>query len=351
MDTILFVFGTQGGTAYSVALRLAKFAQESLGVPSKCVSADDLLEQPLPWQGTFVFVVSTTGQGEVPPNMTKLWRTLLRKDMVTLERLNFTIFGLGDSSYPLYNATARKLWERLIQLGARSFCPRGLGDDQDDTGLEFGLSMWSPMLWLCLVNHLLNLHCLNISDAPAFVSQHCIESFNSLRSVDEAVLRSLIFNIAPDSPFDMRSHLVTLLPKLQSLIDSSQSVAQSVAIDSALTQYFDFEMLPSESLTCDPTRIATTTLYPSFHPVTMSQVSNNNNNQSTAPVPCRVRSCRELTAVAAASVGDIDDDTRFRTVVELSLESMDAATQRNISSVHFIVAIPIFPHSSILHQI
>lgn len=35
-----------------------------------------------------------------------------------LETMRFAVFGLGDSGYAKYNATARKLHARLLQLGA-----------------------------------------------------------------------------------------------------------------------------------------------------------------------------------------------------------------------------------------
>lgn len=35
-----------------------------------------------------------------------------------LESMRFAVFGLGDSGYAKYNATARKLHARLLQLGA-----------------------------------------------------------------------------------------------------------------------------------------------------------------------------------------------------------------------------------------
>lgn len=49
-----------------------------------------------------VFVVSTTGQGELPANSLTFWKSLLRKRLNSshLKKLYLTAFGLGDSSYP-----------------------------------------------------------------------------------------------------------------------------------------------------------------------------------------------------------------------------------------------------------
>ncbi len=107
-----------------------------------------------------VFVCSTTGQGETPDNMKArrrgaaradthaqrchnsktcgqtFWRFLLRKDLPadSLETMQFAVFGLGDSSYPIYNAVARRLHARLQDLGAKPVVRLGLGDDQHALG-------------------------------------------------------------------------------------------------------------------------------------------------------------------------------------------------------------------------
>ncbi len=74
----------------------------------------------LPTEKLVVFVVATTGDGDPPANMIKSWRFLLRKDLPpgSLGQLRFTVFGLGDSSYEKFNAMAKKLTQRLLDLGA-----------------------------------------------------------------------------------------------------------------------------------------------------------------------------------------------------------------------------------------
>lgn len=50
------------------------------------------------------------------------------------------MFGLGDSSYPKYNWVGRKLFRRLLALGANPIADRGEGDDQNEYGYDFLLS-------------------------------------------------------------------------------------------------------------------------------------------------------------------------------------------------------------------
>ena len=76
------------------------------------------------------FIISTTGEGEPTDTMKVNWKFLLKKNIPknALENLSFTCFGLGDSTYPLYNAMALKLTQRLKDLGASMFHEISLGD-------------------------------------------------------------------------------------------------------------------------------------------------------------------------------------------------------------------------------
>ncbi len=113
-----------------------------------------------------MFVVSTTGQGDPPENMKVLqpdrylnpshrlehephavhhlavteaqtcWRFLLRRELppTSLQKLRFAVLGLGDSSYEKFNFVGKKLYRRLLQLGAQPIHRRGDADDQHRLG-------------------------------------------------------------------------------------------------------------------------------------------------------------------------------------------------------------------------
>ncbi len=49
------------------------------------------------------------------------------------------MFGLGDSGYQLFNAAAKRLFNRLKSLGAVPLLGIGLGDDQDKGGFDTAL--------------------------------------------------------------------------------------------------------------------------------------------------------------------------------------------------------------------
>ncbi|KAK6532700.1 NAPDH-dependent diflavin reductase [Arthrobotrys megalospora] len=91
-----------------------------------------------------IFMCPTTGQGDMPENMQKFWRFLLRKKLPPnlLQNMNFTTFGLGDSTYPKFNWAIKKLHKRLLQLGGSEFYIRGEGDEQHEEGIDGTLIPW-----------------------------------------------------------------------------------------------------------------------------------------------------------------------------------------------------------------
>lgn len=95
-----------------------------------------------------IFAISTTGQGDVPQNARRFWKTLLSSALKPglLRKVSFTSFGLGDSSYPKFNVAHRMLCGRLVQLGAQAFCPRGEGNEQHPEGHGAGLREWILLL-------------------------------------------------------------------------------------------------------------------------------------------------------------------------------------------------------------
>lgn len=61
------------------------------------------------------------------------------------------VLGLGDSSYVKYNFVAKRLYKRLMQLGAEMILPLALADDQHDLGYDAIVDEWVPSLWQKLI--------------------------------------------------------------------------------------------------------------------------------------------------------------------------------------------------------
>eukprot|EP01063_Lacrimia_lanifica_P003889 TRINITY_DN12154_c0_g1_i1.p1 TRINITY_DN12154_c0_g1~~TRINITY_DN12154_c0_g1_i1.p1 ORF type:complete len:602 (+),score=188.04 TRINITY_DN12154_c0_g1_i1:72-1877(+) len=136
------LYGSQTGTAedvaWVVARRLVALGFDGVGVGSIDSYGMDRLRQAR----HVVFVVSTTGQGDPPDNMTAVWQQLRMRKCEPLCGLHFSVLGLGDSSYEKYNYIGKMLHNRLSQLGGVAHLDKGMCDDQDVNGLDDALEPW-----------------------------------------------------------------------------------------------------------------------------------------------------------------------------------------------------------------
>ena len=149
---LTILYGSQTGSAKEVSFFIAREGERrnfssSYHGPTALDAYDWTY---LPDETLIIFVIATTGDGDPPDNMKRFWRFLLRKDIPnnSLEKINFAVFGLGDSSYTRYNVMAIKFRRRLLQLGAKETVKIGFGDDQSPYGLEGDLDKWlGQTLW------------------------------------------------------------------------------------------------------------------------------------------------------------------------------------------------------------
>ncbi len=148
---LLVLYGSQTGTAQDLAEELARKGKRR-GFQATAQAFDGYDVTQLPEETLVLVVISTTGDGEEPDNMKAAWRFLLRKSLPvgSLGKLRFATFGLGDSSYPKFNAVARRLHTRLKQLGAQPFAEVGLGDDQSAKGVLGDFDAWCREMWPAL---------------------------------------------------------------------------------------------------------------------------------------------------------------------------------------------------------
>ncbi|KAE8149981.1 hypothetical protein BDV25DRAFT_129915 [Aspergillus avenaceus] len=139
----LVLYGSETGNAQEVAEEVGALA-ERLHFVTQVVELDLVTPETLRSYPIVVFALSTTGQGDLPANARKFWRSLLLKRLpgTFLSGVCFTSFGLGDSSYPKFNWAARKLCKRLQQLGADEVYPSGEADQQHPEGLEGTFIPW-----------------------------------------------------------------------------------------------------------------------------------------------------------------------------------------------------------------
>lgn len=142
------LFGSQTGTAEDIAERFGRESKRR-HISTTVQALDDYPIEKLINERVVIFVVSTTGQGDPPDNMKKFWKFLLRKNLPhdSLQDLFVAVLGLGDSSYLKFNFVAKKLYRRLLQLGAKSLLDVGIADEQHPLGFDAVIDPWSVELW------------------------------------------------------------------------------------------------------------------------------------------------------------------------------------------------------------
>lgn len=117
----LIVYGTETGNAKKVASKLqASFKKEKINAKSVDIFQFDV--KKLEKETLVLFVISTQGEGEFPLNAKDFYEKL-KSSNVNLGQLSYAVFGLGDSSYPLFCSAGTLLDEVLEEKGAKRLLP------------------------------------------------------------------------------------------------------------------------------------------------------------------------------------------------------------------------------------
>ncbi|KAK1936040.1 flavodoxin domain containing protein [Babesia divergens] len=128
---VLIVYATETGAAEALAYSTYQELYFR-GVTVSVKSAYAVKPGTLAAYDCVIFIVSTAAYGEFPHSLQGLI-CKLRERKLTID-LKYTLFGLGDSRYPLFNHAARKLITVLDAVGATTFYRVAYGDEQHPLG-------------------------------------------------------------------------------------------------------------------------------------------------------------------------------------------------------------------------
>ena len=156
---LLVLYSSDGGAAEKKAKRLAGRAQ-ARGLSTTIATMDTMDIDALSREEHVLFLTSTAGQGEAPQNGRKFFKLVgaaVATGAKPLEKLKYSVFGMGDSHYwprredaHYYNRPGRELDAKLSALGGERIAVLGLGDDQGADGAETGYKVWEPLVWKAL---------------------------------------------------------------------------------------------------------------------------------------------------------------------------------------------------------
>ncbi|MEA9556669.1 assimilatory sulfite reductase (NADPH) flavoprotein subunit [Xanthomonas nasturtii] len=121
------VYGSQTGNARRQAEQLAADA-EAAGLSVRLLRADAYPTRELANERLLYVVISTQGEGDPPDDAIGLVEFLTGRRAPKLPELKYAVLGLGDSSYAEFCGIARRIDDRLAELGASRVQPRGEAD-------------------------------------------------------------------------------------------------------------------------------------------------------------------------------------------------------------------------------
>lgn len=171
------LFGSQTGTAEEFSGTLCEEAQ-MYGFDATVVDLEEYFadgpEQLAEEKGVVAFVVATYGEGEPTDNAKDFteWLSAAEREEGSLSDLQYIVFGLGNRTYPDFNAMARLYDARLTELGATRIHERGEGDDE--SSLEEDFEKWRADLWtpLCSAFNVVAVATPPKQKAPAYTLQY-----------------------------------------------------------------------------------------------------------------------------------------------------------------------------------
>jgi sulfite reductase (NADPH) flavoprotein alpha-component len=117
----LILYGTETGNSKKVASQLLTTFKKNK-IQAKAIDVFQYDLSKLEKEDLVIFVISTQGEGEFPQNAQPFYEKLLSSN-ANLDKVSFAVFGLGDSSYPLFCNAGVLLDEVLEAKGAKRLLP------------------------------------------------------------------------------------------------------------------------------------------------------------------------------------------------------------------------------------
>src|SRR6478752_9259609 len=121
VNKITIAFGTETGNSKKLASSFAAKAKK-VGINAKIVDLNQYRLNDLQKEEYFISIVSTHGDGE-PPAAAKKFFDHIHANGLKLEKMNYGVLALGDTSYPLFCKAGEQVDLQLNKMGAQRLVP------------------------------------------------------------------------------------------------------------------------------------------------------------------------------------------------------------------------------------
>lgn len=121
--SVTVLSASQTGNAKSVADK-ASDSLEAAGIQVRRAELKDYKAKNIAGERRLLLVTSTQGEGEPPEEAVVLHKLLNGKKAPKLDKLQFAVLGLGDSSYPNFCRAGKDFDKRFEELGAKRLLER-----------------------------------------------------------------------------------------------------------------------------------------------------------------------------------------------------------------------------------
>jgi sulfite reductase (NADPH) flavoprotein alpha-component len=146
VNKITIAFGTETGNSKKLASSFAAKAKKA-GISAKIADLNQYRLNDLQKEEYFITIVSTHGDGE-PPAAAKKFFDHIHANGFKLEKMNFGVLALGDTSYPLFCKAGEQIDLQLSKMGAQRLLPL----QKCDTDFEADAEAWFDQLLKQLAN-------------------------------------------------------------------------------------------------------------------------------------------------------------------------------------------------------
>lgn len=113
---VTIISASQTGNARQIAFNLSEQLIK-VKINVNLFNAGDYQFKKIDQEKFLILITSTQGEGEPPEEAITLYKYLMSKKGPNLKKTQFSVFGLGDRSYPKFNQAGKDFDRRLFELG------------------------------------------------------------------------------------------------------------------------------------------------------------------------------------------------------------------------------------------